>query len=128
MSVPPPVAPVSRLIDQTRVNRYALAARDPNPVHTDAAFAATTQFGRPVAHGMLVLALISEAMTAAFGERWASSGSLKVRMRAPAVQPVTVTAEADPRGIEDGVAIYDVRCVDEHGTVLISGTASVRLT
>ena len=123
----PEVAPVRRLIDQDRVDAYAQAARDHNPIHTDAAFAATTDFGRPIAHGMLVLALVSEAMTGTFGTRWAEGGALKVRWRAPAVQPVTVTASVAPRGLDDGLASYDVRCEDEHGTVLLTGTASVRL-
>ena len=127
MTGPPEVAPVRRLIDQDRVDAYAQAARDHNPIHTDAPFAAATDFGRPIAHGMLVLALVSEAMTGAFGARWAEAGALKVRWRAPAVQPVTVTASAEPRGLDDGVASYDVRCADEHGTVLLTGTASVRL-
>ena len=127
MSGTPEVAPVRRLIDQTRVVAYAQASRDLNPMHTDPAVAAATDFGRPVAHGMLVLALVSEAMTATFGARWAEAGALKVRWRAPATQPVTVTASAETRGVKDGVAAYNVRCEDEHGTVLLTGTASVRL-
>ncbi len=127
MTTPPEVAPVTRLIDHDRVSRYAAAARDPNPIHTDAAFAATTEFGRPVAHGMLVLALVSEAMSATFGQRWAESGALKVRWRAPALQPVEVTASAEPRGVTDGVASYAVRCETADGTVLLTGTASVAL-
>ena len=127
MSAAPEVAPVTRLIDQERVVRYAAAARDTNPIHTDPAFAAATEFGRPIAHGMLVLALVSEAMSGAFGRRWAESGTLKVRWRAPAVQPVELTARAEPRGLSGGVASYELSCVDAGGTVLLSGTASVRL-
>ena len=76
---------------------------------------------------MLVLALVSEAMTGAFGRRWAESGALRVRWRAPAVQPVQVTAHAEPRGVADGVASYDVRCEAANGSVLLSGTATVAL-
>ena len=123
----PAVAPVTRLIDQDRVDRYAAAARDPNPIHTDAEFAAASDFGGRIAHGMLVLALVSEAMTGAFGRRWAESGALRVRWRAPAVQPVEVTAHAEPRGVADGVASYDVRCEAADGSVLLSGTATVAL-
>jgi len=131
--VAPTVAPVTRHIDQRRVVRYAAAARDPNPIHTDPEVAAATEFGRPIAHGMLLLALVSEAMSAAFGERWAAGGRLKVRWRAPAIQPVTVTASATLRSTavagdaEDGVLTYDVRCDDEAGVLLMSGFASVLL-
>ena len=123
----PAVTPVTRLIDQDRVDRYAAAARDPNPIHTDAEFAAASDFGSRIAHGMLVLALVSEAMTGAFGRRWAESGALRVRWRAPAVQPVQVTAHAEPRGVADGVASYDVRCEAADGSVLLTGTATVAL-
>lgn len=125
MSAPSEVAPVTRLLDQPRVDAYAEAARDHNPIHIDADFAAGTPFGQRIAHGMLVLALVSEAMAATFGERWASSGALKVRWRAPAVQPVTVTARATLRSSEGGVATYDVACEAEDGIVLLAGTASV---
>ena len=123
----PAVTPVTRLIDQERVDRYALAARDPNPIHTDAGFAAASEFGSRIAHGMLVLALVSEVMSAAFGRRWAETGTLKVRWRAPAVQPVELTARAEPRSVAGGVASYEVSCRDASGTALLSGTASVRL-
>jgi 3-hydroxybutyryl-CoA dehydratase len=111
-------------MDQTRVSAYAEAARDRNPLHFDAEFAAETQFGVRIAHGMLVLALISEAMTGAFGERWATSGALKVRWRSPAVPPVNITARATLRSSEGGVATYDVICEAEDGAVLLAGTAS----
>jgi len=50
---PPVVRPVTRLIDQARVDRYALAAHDPNPIHRDTPEAAVGPFGRPVAHGIV---------------------------------------------------------------------------
>ena len=124
MSDPLVVAPLTRLIDQPRVDRYAEAAHDPNPIHRDTPQAAASQFGRPIAHGMLVLALVSEAMAAAFGERWAAGGSLRIRFRAPALPPITVTARAELRSAADGVATYDVACEDGDGETLLSGTAS----
>src|SRR5690606_7800185 len=66
------VPSVTRVVDQGRVDAYAEAARDHNPIHIDEAFAASTPFGQRIAHGMLVLSLVSEAMTAAYGTRWAA--------------------------------------------------------
>ncbi len=123
----PRVEPVTRRIDQDRVNRYAVGARDHNPIHLETPAAAASQFGRPVAHGMLVLALVSEAMTNAFGARWSEGGHLKVRWRAPALPPVTVTANVELRKVADGVASYDVSCEDEHGSILLTGTARAPL-
>lgn len=123
----PQVAPVTRQIDQPRVDRYAVGARDHNPIHLETPAAAASQFGRPVAHGMLVLSLVSEAMTNTFGRRWSEGGHLKVRWRAPALPPVTVTANVELRKVADGVASYEVNCEDEHGTVLLTGTARAPL-
>ena len=130
MTAPPPaptVEPVTRLIDQPRVDRYAVAARDPNPIHRETPEAYAGPFGRPVAHGMLVLALMSEAMTNALGEAWERSGSLKVRWRQPALVPIEVTARATLKSESNGVATYDLICEDAAGEALLTGTASVRL-
>lgn len=121
---PPVVLPVSRFIDQERVDRYAVAAHDPNPIHRDTPEAYSGPFGQPVAHGMLVLAVLSEAMSAAFGWRWAQGGSLKVRFRSPALLPTTVTARAQLKSAHEGLAVYDVLCEDPRGEVLLDGTAS----
>ena len=120
----PSVDPVTRLIDQQRVDRYASAANDPNPMHLETPEASAGQFRRPVAHGMLVLGVLTDAMSAAFGTRWAAGGQLKVRWRSPAFPPVTVTARAELKSVTDGVAVYDVTCEDESGQALLTGTAS----
>ena len=124
MSAAPRVEPVTRLLDQARVDAYARAARDPNPLHLDAQVARRSGFDSAIAHGMLVLALVSEAMSAACGRRWPEGGSLKIRWREPALIPLTVTARAELRSERDGVATYDVTCEDEQGRVLLTGTAS----
>ncbi|MSQ41595.1 MAG: hypothetical protein EXR65_00935 [Dehalococcoidia bacterium] len=126
VSAPPQVPAVTRLLDRARVGAYAGAARDGNPIHLDPVVARAAGLDGPLAHGMLVLALVSEAMSRAFGRRWADSGSLKVRWRAPALVPSVVTARAVLRSERDGVASYDVRCEDARGVVLLNGTASAR--
>jgi 3-hydroxybutyryl-CoA dehydratase len=121
----PEIASVSRLIDQERVNRYAVAARDMNPIHRETSEAYAGPFGRPAAHGMLALALLSEALTNALGERWTEHGVLKVRWRSPALPPCTVTARATLRSEEGGIATYDVICENDQGDTILQGTASV---
>ncbi len=123
----PPVAPVTRQIDQALVDRYAAAARDPNPIHRDTVEAREGPYGRPIAHGMLVLALVSQMMTEAFGESWAATGQLAVRWRAPAIPPVAVTAAATPAQHADGRLRYSVRCTAADGELLLDGSASLRL-
>ena len=125
MSVPASFE-VRRLIDQPRVDRYAKAARDPNPIHRETPEAYAGPFGQPVAHGMIVLGMVSEAMTGAFGTAWAETGTVRVRWRAPGLTPFTATARVDLKKDADGVATYDVTCTDDRGETLLTGTATVR--
>ena len=41
---------------------FARLSGDANPIHIDAAFAATTRFGRTVSHGMLIYARLSQLL------------------------------------------------------------------
>jgi 3-hydroxybutyryl-CoA dehydratase len=109
------------------LSRYAEASGDFNPIHIDEAFAKTTPFGGTIAHGMLVLAFISEMMTIAFDDRWLKGGKLDVRFRAPARPGDLVTASAAPAKHDDAFLKYDVQCMNQKGEVLVSGSAQVPL-
>jgi 3-hydroxybutyryl-CoA dehydratase len=107
------------------LGRYAEASGDFNPIHIDEEFARATPFGGTIAHGMLVLAFISEMMTGAFADRWLSGGRLDVRFRSPARPGDVVTARAAGAKPEEGFLKYNVECVNQTGEVLISGSARV---
>ncbi len=122
----PAVAPVTKQLSQEQVNEYADASDDHNPIHVDEAFAAASPFGGTIAHGMLVLATISEMMAASLGEAWLRGGRLKVRFRAPAKTADTVTASATAQKSADAAVFrYAVECRNQDGEVLVSGTAQV---
>lgn len=106
---------VEKLITQERIQSYAEASGDYNPVHVDADFAASSQFGRTIAHGMLVAASISEMMTMAFDDEWRSAGRLKLRFRAPVYPGDTITASGEIK-----------RIVDRDGTRRVSSSVVVR--
>ena len=117
------LAPVVKEITQEKINRYAQAGGDGNPLHTDPQFAAKTMFGGTIAHGMLVLAYLSEMMTAAFGEDWLSGGRLKVRFKAPSRPGDTVTSAGRVLRIEDGRTVCAVECRSQRDEVLVAGEA-----
>lgn len=122
----PAVASVVKQLSQEQITRYADATGDHNPIHVDEAFANATPFGGTIAHGMLVLASISEMMAAAFGDAWLTGGKLRVRFRAPARPVDVITASAQPQAArEGGTLVYAVACTNQQGEVLISGTAEV---
>jgi acyl dehydratase len=84
----------SRIITADDVARWARVAADDNPLHLDAEFAARTRFGRPIVHGSLLFALVSDAVQEADGRLTAAGGGeLRVRFRAPVPVGSEVTLE-----------------------------------
>ena len=119
-------------ITQERLNAYCSASGDHNPLHWDAEFAATTQFGGIIAHGMLTLALVSRMMAAAYGPAWLESGSLRTRFKGAAylgdrvASRGSVTKEEERDGhrlVTCAVAVVNGETEEE----LVTGTATVKL-
>lgn len=52
----------SRVVSDEHIRLFAATSGDVNPVHLDDSFAATTQFGKRIAHGMLTGAFISAGL------------------------------------------------------------------
>jgi 3-hydroxybutyryl-CoA dehydratase len=51
---------------QQDINKFAEISGDNNPIHIDLEFAAKSKFGKTIAHGMLVYAVISEYLAKQF--------------------------------------------------------------
>lgn len=120
-----------RSITQDQINRYAEISGDHNPVHIDAEFATKSMFGRIVAHGMMVLGLISEMLTVDFGQDWLDRGRLKVRFRSPVYPGDRISTTGKITGItrtgsETKVECM-VGCINGDGEYVITGEASVTL-
>jgi 3-hydroxybutyryl-CoA dehydratase len=122
---------VEKTFSQDDVNRYADAAGDHNPIHVDPNFAAGSQFGRRIAHGMMIAASISEMMAQAFGQDWHKSGRMKIRFRAPVFPGETVRASGTVRSvrqIEDATEVaVSVQVTKANDEVAITGDARVRI-
>jgi 3-hydroxybutyryl-CoA dehydratase len=115
------------VIDQEQIQVYAAASGDFNPLHLDEDFAATTQFGGTIVHGMHQFALLNELLTSTFGERWLANGRLKVRFRAPAKPGIALTASGTVDKVEDETIRCSIQLADADGTVLITGDATCDL-
>jgi 3-hydroxybutyryl-CoA dehydratase len=118
---------LKKTVIQQNINTYAEASGDFNPVHINEEFAKKTPLGGTVAHGMLILAYISEMMTAAFGEKWISGGKLEVRFRAAARPGDTVTlsgqiTKLEKTGIQTTIHC-SVLCSNEKAEQIITGEA-----
>ncbi len=121
---------IKKNIVQDNIDRYAKASGDFNPIHIDADYARKTPLGGTVAHGMLILAYISQMMTDAFGRDWLSGGRLNVRFRAPARPGDVITISGTIRRIEksDGLQMIDcdVLCSNQNNEPVITGDARVK--
>lgn len=120
---------IQKVVTQQNVNLYAEASRDFNPIHIDEEFARKTALGGTVAHGMLILAYISQMMGATFGRNWLAGGKLDVRFKAPARPGDTITVSGRIRSIEkdEGQTLIhcDVFCQNQNGESVITGEAQV---
>ena len=120
---------VEKTVDQARIEMYAQASGDFNPIHVDEDFAAQTQFGGTIAHGMMIAATISEMMSAAFGADWARSGKMKIRFRSPVKPGQRVTARGSVRSVAESESGRRIVCsvsVDkDDGETAIAGTTEV---
>ena len=129
MSSPPAsLAGVAHKVTQAQIARYADATGDHNPLHLDPEFAATTPFGRPVAHGMLVLAFASELLTHSFGRAWLCGGKLRARFRSPVYPGDVVTASGTLTSQDAGRATYRVVVQNQDGVDVITADATVPLS
>ncbi|MCI0439171.1 MAG: MaoC family dehydratase [Chloroflexi bacterium] len=120
---------VEKHVTQERIERYAEASGDFNPIHVDAEFAKGSHFGGTIAHGMMVAAYISEMMTLAFRESWLGGGRLKIRFRAPVYPGDTITAFGQVKKIERRDGFEEIACSvgvrRQNGEVAITGDATV---
>lgn len=125
---------IQKTITQAQVELYAQAAGDFNPIHLDADFAKGARFGGgrldgAIAHGMMILASISEMLTYAFGERWLDGGRLKARFRGPVYPGETIAAFGSVKAVNEQGGAREVVCAvgvrKRDGEVVISGEAVV---
>ncbi len=120
-------ATYSKHIDERDVQLFAAVSGDVNPVHLDAKFAATTQFGEPIAHGMLSGAIISAAIAMELPGPGTIYLNQSLRFRLP-VKPgdtITVKLEVTEKNDKRGFVTLDCKVVNQHGQLVVSGTAEV---
>jgi acyl dehydratase len=122
---------MQKVISQEIINRYAKVSRDYNPIHVDVDFARKTPLGGTIAHGMLVLAYVSQMMTEAFGHSWLTGGKLGVRFKSPARPGDTVNISGKiskmERNAERTVVNCEVLCSNQKGDAIIIGDATVSI-
>ncbi|SFR04604.1 MaoC family dehydratase [Desulfoscipio geothermicus] len=122
---------VTKKITREKINKYAQASGDFNPLHIDEEFARKTVFKGTIAHGLLSAAYISEMMSNWLGESWLEGGELEVSFLHPVRSGDTITAGGKVIDIsQNGSAekiICEVYCQNQEGDLVIKGLCSCKI-
>jgi acyl dehydratase len=124
------IAPLSRRVGQEQINAYADASGDHNPIHLDAGFAVSVGLPGTIAHGMLELGILAEAISAWSGGS-ANLRSLSCRFSKPLLAGDTIVCTGTVVSVdeEEGIATLEVSASSDRGErVLTNGRATVRLS
>jgi acyl dehydratase len=123
------LTPLSRTVTQEQIDAYADASGDHNPIHVDPEFARSVGLPGTIAHGLLDMAITTEAVA-----RWAGGyervASVSCRFSKPLLPGQTVTCTGRVIELDDteGIAILELEAVSSSGErVLTNGRATVRL-
>lgn len=117
----------TKTITEADVRAFAQATGDANPLHLDEAYAATTRFGRRIAHGILSVGMIS----AILGNDLPGVGTIylsqSAQFRAPVYLGDTITATCEVVKIreEKGIVTLRTTCTNQDGTLVLEGEAIV---
>jgi phosphate acetyltransferase len=107
------------------IQLFAAMSGDINPTHLDPEYAKSTMFQEVIAHGMWGGALISTVL----GTQLPGPGTIYLNQSLQFSRPVTlgdtitVTVTVARKYEHHHNVIFDCQCVNQHGLVVISGTA-----
>lgn len=116
----------SIIMSAEKIDAFAELSGDHNPIHMDAEYAATTMFGRRIAHGALSASLISAVLGNELPGPGAIFVELNMRFRRPAFIGDEVTARAEVSEINEktGRVKMKVACYVK-GKPILRGDAGV---
>ncbi len=123
----------ARTVTEADIVNFAALSWDTNPLHTDAEFAAQSQFGERIAHGMLglvihaglsqMLGIMEGTLIAFLGMTWQYHHPIKIGDTVHVVQRVTEMREASQG--DRGVLTFEKELINQRGEVVQSGTTTV---
>lgn len=129
-------AGASRRITNDDVLAFAALTGDKHPIHYDDDYAKATRFGRPIVHGLHLMALTALG-AAPLSEQLKDSMVAMLEQRATFVRPVfkddVVRSQfeiesAEPRPDKDwGTLGIKVRLINQHGEVVLEGRHVYRI-
>lgn len=120
-------ATIEKTLDKQTVVAFASVSEDYNPIHLDEDFAKTTQFERPIVHGMLASSLISGLLAS----KVPGAGSIYLGQSLKFLSPIfvgeTVTAKVEVISVREDkpIAVISTQVLNANGEVAVDGEATV---
>ena len=117
----------TKTITDEMIRTFAELSDDTNPVHLDDAYAATTRFGKRIAHGMLAASLISATLANDLPGPGTVYLSQSLQFKAPVYPGDAVTAIIEVKSVRDDkpIATLITTCVNQDNVTIIEGEAVV---
>lgn len=113
------------------VGLYGQVNGDRNMIHYDEAAARAAGFPRPIAHGALAVAVVTQACRDYWGSAWFTTGRLAIRLLRPSFVGEAVTVGGKQTSVDEldgGKRVtFDVWCANEGGEKILTGQASAIL-
>ncbi|MBN1966185.1 MAG: MaoC family dehydratase [Anaerolineae bacterium] len=117
----------TKTISEDDIAHFAAASGDTNPLHLDEAYAATTIFGRRIAHGMLTASLISAVLANDLPGQGTIYLSQSMQFKAPVFIGDTITATVTVTAYRENkrIATLHTTCTNQAGKLVLDGEAVV---
>lgn len=117
----------TKTITDEMIRTFAELSDDTNPVHLDDAYAATTRFGKRIAHGMLAASLISATLANDLPGPGTVYLSQSLQFKAPVYPGDAVIAIIEVKSVRDDkpIATLITTCVNQDNVTIIEGEAVV---
>ena len=121
-----------RTVTEADIAIFSAVSGDWNPIHNDAAFAAKGPFGIRIAHGLLLMAMMTGMAPISGQAVVALYGFDRVRFTNPVALGDTITytskiAGLQPRGDGRGIADLDFEICNQRNEVCVAGTIKILL-
>lgn len=109
------------------IRAFASLTGDTNPVHLDDTYAASTRFGRRIAHGMIAAGLISATLANDLPGPGTVYLSQTLRFKAPVYPGDTITTTVEVKNIRPDKPIVTLGtvCRNQDEVVVLEGEAVV---
>lgn len=111
-------------ITHTQLVRYAGASGDFNPIHTVVPFAEKAGLGGVIAHGMLIMGYVGQAIGTWFDVNQLQKFSVRFKAITRPGEKITITAKIT--GETDDNWICQTEALNDKNEVKLSGTFEVR--